>query len=634
MTNGSHQERDNPSSLISTAELFTLFVKEEVPSTSTITQAELDALASGYDCEANQGDCHVGHGGMDPTLMPPVHPYPSPLSAAQQAWTDDAHDHPVTVLWENGAGAVPVNPADGTPPVPTGPSENDDGGLLYPQFVSEYSQWPPVEVGSGTAVSFGDNGDLVAGAAPSTESSVTYRYDPFAFERPNSLSPVNSAMEDNRHAPWKWLPVPDGTDSPSTTFVSESVQEPVFYVGRAYADLWLRPTVSGPVPDPVDFDVEVTLSEVRADGREMYIEGGLQRVSRRALTSESFGLWPQPDYTQTSTVTPGAWHRVRVAIQPFAHVLRTGSQLKVSVKAPGGDQPLWSSRDSQAGHLPAGTTIDIDVGIGGSVASSVVLPALSDTDQPVLDSDPRLSKPLPCRGTRSQPCRATPHQMETPHVEPAVGAVEVSWRPALDWMGVSTRVERSTDIARNGSHSLKVTISDKEPYTYATDPNHYVYSGPGEAVRIVPNRPYRSRVHVHAPAGSSLAGANAGFIGFFDETGTYVEPTTTPTAPSQHRPDRATADRSTFEVTPVLAPPSSTSTSTTAPAASSPARQPASNLSTPTGPDSAREPPPPPRPLPLRYVSSSQTHSVSDRLNSVRPSTSIEPNFSPTRPSR
>ena len=94
-----------------------------------------------------------------------------------------------------------------------------------------------------------------------------------------------------------------------------------------------------------DTDLEVTLSEVRPDGTEVYVQSGWLRASHRAL-----------DATASTTISPvhtdleadaaplpaGEFTQVRVELFPFAQPFRAGSRIRITVDAPGGARPLWA----------------------------------------------------------------------------------------------------------------------------------------------------------------------------------------------------------------------------------------------------------------------------------------------------
>jgi hypothetical protein len=85
--------------------------------------------------------------------------------------------------------------------------------------------------------------------------------------------------------------------------------------------------------------VQVTLSEVRPDGQETYVENGWLRLSHRRLDpARSTALRPYHPYRQADTeqLTPGKPELARIELLPFDHVFRAGSSLRLSIDTPGG----------------------------------------------------------------------------------------------------------------------------------------------------------------------------------------------------------------------------------------------------------------------------------------------------------
>ncbi|MEZ5180318.1 MAG: fibronectin type III domain-containing protein [Acidimicrobiales bacterium] len=193
----------------------------------------------------------------------------------------------------------------------------------------------------------------------------------------------------------------------------------------------------------------------------------------------------------------------------------------VEVTSPGGSQPTWSSIGTQEDQVPDGAQLDLEIGTGGEHSSSFVLPVLPDSDQPVTDSDPRLQRQVRCGALRAQPCRSTPHQMETPDVQPAAGAIEVSWRSPQSWMGVNARVAPTDDDGHGDGSALGVVIKEHEPYSFANDPS-FVFSAPGTAVPAAQGREYTATLRAKAAPESTLTGATIGALSFFDRDGVYV----------------------------------------------------------------------------------------------------------------
>jgi predicted acyl esterase len=137
----------------------------------------------------------------------------------------------------------------------------------------------------------------------------------------------------------------------------------------------------------------VTISEVRPDGKETYVQSGWLRASQRALdTTTSTHLLPVQTHARADVepLPTGDAALVRVPLYPFAHAFRAGSRIRIVVQPPGGNRPAWAFA-----ALPGKRTVTISH--AHAQPSKVVLPVVSGVD---------VSTPLPACGTlRGQPCR-------------------------------------------------------------------------------------------------------------------------------------------------------------------------------------------------------------------------------------
>ena len=177
-------------------------------------------------------------------------------------------------------------------------------------------------------------------------------------------------------------------DEQRVAFQTEPLEEPLVVSGSGHVELWLAPGTE-------DTAVQVTLTEIRADGMEQRVQSGWHRPVHRVEDPQHSDEL-RVDYTFTAEdrapLTPGAWIRCRVPFAPVTHLFRAGSRLRVAVSTPGRDHPFWCFDNPTvdgAAHL---------VGRGGDHASAVVLP-----EWPVqLAHDPQHPVPDAHRG---QPCR-------------------------------------------------------------------------------------------------------------------------------------------------------------------------------------------------------------------------------------
>jgi putative CocE/NonD family hydrolase len=239
-----------------------------------------------------------------------------------------------------------------------------------PRWVTSYPSWPAV-----TATTY----DLTSGGALSTSGagpagSVSYGY-------PGLGTSAASAGDDTpvEAAPYV-LP------STGASFTTDAFATDVELFGTASADLWLSSTAR-------DTDVQVTLSEVRPDGQETFVQRGWLRASHRALdASRSTALLPYHPHTRASLapLTPGVATPLRVEIWPSDHVFRAGSRLRLTVEPPVGATGM---RSLLIDPVPALNT----VWTGGLTPSRLVVGTVPATGVVAAYPD--------CGSLVNQPCR-------------------------------------------------------------------------------------------------------------------------------------------------------------------------------------------------------------------------------------
>lgn len=304
-----------------------------------------------------------------PQILGPNTPTP-PLPADRFAGIDDydaalalfESDPHVRVLFENGAGsAIP--------------------GLPAPTFEQGFSTFPPKEAHP-TAWYFGPDGTLVRnrphGGGPNSDA---FRPDPSA--RPERTAPGGHSWD--VIPPYDWRPIEGDT---GVGYATSPLAEDVTIVGPGSVDLWLRSSAP-------DTDIQVTLSEIRPDGLETYVQSGWLRASHRRLDGkESSVIDPRPTHLERDAkpLPAGKFTKVRVGLYAVAHVFRKGSRIRLTIEAPGGDRTEWEF-DSPA----TDGQVYNEVMRGPSKASRIVLAVV-----PGIVPPPALP---PCPGLRGEPCR-------------------------------------------------------------------------------------------------------------------------------------------------------------------------------------------------------------------------------------
>jgi predicted acyl esterase len=286
------------------------------------------------------------------------------VEAARKAYESEP---PITLLIESGAG------------------DPEQPGSPVPAVVVRTTEWPP----PGTrAESFylGPDGALTTEPPGKAGGASRFEVDLELAER----TTFDGGARDIFHAlpDYDWQQEPDGS---AAVFVSEPFAEDQVFVGSASADLRIRTNAKGA-------DIGVTLSEVRPDGKETYIQSGVLRAANRKVAKGSTELLPLHTGLESDAlpVEPGEWFEARVEVFPFAHIVRAGSRIRLSVHTPGGDRPRWTYL---VDRQPEGTWID--VGHSAEHPSRLVMPLSPEV---VADTPYPWALP-PCPGLRGQPCR-------------------------------------------------------------------------------------------------------------------------------------------------------------------------------------------------------------------------------------
>jgi putative CocE/NonD family hydrolase len=162
------------------------------------------------------------------------------------------------------------------------------------------------------------SGGLLTQDAPSgVQNADSFRYP--------LVGPAVNADLSSKNKQWTaWKP--NGTLAYTTAPLSQTL---TFY-GSGSLDLW----VSSSLPDA---DLQATITEVRPDGQETYVQRGWLRLSQRALdASRSTALEPYLEYSNTSAkpMPINKPQLVRLEIEQFSHVFRAGSSIRVYIDTP------------------------------------------------------------------------------------------------------------------------------------------------------------------------------------------------------------------------------------------------------------------------------------------------------------
>jgi predicted acyl esterase len=344
LQNGAHADSLGPGTITRWAEFLDLFVADRIP----VISPTVSALS---------GELYKAVAAGSPSMPLPPTRFDA-FTDVDAARTEFKKDPRVRILFDCGGGDL-------------GP------GALQPVWELGFDSWP-VQNAVATVLHLGADGVLSAGAGGNGEAS--YLGDP-------SLRPRTTLGGSGLSDPWAalpsydWAPVADGA---GLGFTTAALAEDVVLVGAASLDLELKSSAP-------DTDIQVTLSDVRPDGQEMFVQSGWLRASHRALDA-SLSTESNPVQTHleedAADLPAGTFETVRVQIHPSAYAFRAGHRIRITIQAPGGERPSWTFATIEDGSIE--NTIQLGT-------SKLVLPVVSGS----------AGAPMPpCPSNRGMPCRA------------------------------------------------------------------------------------------------------------------------------------------------------------------------------------------------------------------------------------
>jgi uncharacterized protein len=347
-TNGVHADSLDPATFTRWYDFLELYVARRNPSLSPTVRAlapTLYALAFGIN-GVTLPDDPIQH---EPS-------YAAALAAFQRLPS-------IRVLFDNGAGSA-------TP------------GSPVPGFEHSFSRFP-VPGTQARSWYLGPSGTLAGGpSARSGKASFTWRKAvPATDFSGNTGAGGLWAATPSYH----WHQNPAGT---SVSFVSAPLQSNTVVFGAGAVQLWIQASTS-------DVDLQATISEVRPDGKETFVQNGWLRASERKLDSrQSTLLAPVPTFRARDVRALPKRRNTLVTVPLYyeGHAYRKGSRIRVTISAPNGTQPIWSfAQTVPRGH---GT---VSIAFSRKLPSRLLLPVIPGVAVPT-------SLP-PCPGLRGEPCR-------------------------------------------------------------------------------------------------------------------------------------------------------------------------------------------------------------------------------------
>ena len=348
--NGVHSDSLGPSSITRWVDFMNLFVADRIPVVPDLIKNYSSVL---YKALAES------------RALPVEQSRFAEYTDVDLARTEFKKDPRIRILMDNGD-AVP-----GTP------------GAIGAKWELDYPSWP-IKRTRATPFYLGTKGGLATRKAKAGKQA-SYVSDPKARPAMNLMVEDPGAEAWYEQPRYDWAPLAKGK---GLGFTTPALAKDTVVAGASSVDLWLKSSAR-------DTDIQATLSEVRPDGNETFVQTGWLRASHRKLDRKrSTETDPFPTHYErdAAPLPKGKFTLVRVPIYPAVHAFRAGSKIRISISAVGGDRAIWDFAT-----LDKGKTRNTIL-LGGKKASRIVLP--------VIQGETAKGTPLPGpTALRGQPSR-------------------------------------------------------------------------------------------------------------------------------------------------------------------------------------------------------------------------------------
>ena len=352
-TNGTHIDSLDPETFNRWYDFLQLYVAKQAPA---MNQAGIRAAAPVIYKEAM---------GVEGQTLPrdPIQEQPT-YEGALKAF--EALD-PVRILFDNGAGS-------------------DQPGAPVPGFERGFRSFPLP--GTKARSWFFSSRDSLRDKPPSRALASSFNWDPRARGLTNFTGDTAAGEGGLWTAlpPYKWQQPPEGS---AVSYLSSPLKENTTVVGAGAVRAWVRSSRS-------NVDLQATVTEVRPDGKETFVQSGWLRANMRKLDAKrSTPLEPVLSLRKKDVrpLSRKRFLKVTIPLYYQGHAYRAGSRLRVTISAPNGDQPVWAFAETQ----PKEGGATVAVAYSRKMPSSLTLPVVPGVAVPT-------GLP-PCPGLRAQPCR-------------------------------------------------------------------------------------------------------------------------------------------------------------------------------------------------------------------------------------
>lgn len=205
-------------------------------------------------------------------------------------------------------------------------THTDGAADNVPSWITDFGSYSSVPVRP-LSLYFGAAGTLSLTPPESQQPPTSYVYPG------PSLGTEDGMVAGQHNLLWKAGEPPGG----SVAYTSPPLTQDAEFFGSGSANIWLSSTAP-------DTDLQITLTEIRPDGEEVYVARGWLSASKRALDpARSTVLAPYQTDQQADArpLLPGTPTYMRVQLWPFDYVFRKGSSIRIWIDAPTGMTGGW-----------------------------------------------------------------------------------------------------------------------------------------------------------------------------------------------------------------------------------------------------------------------------------------------------
>ena len=257
-TNGAHIDSLDPYTYDRLYDFLELYVAHQAP---IVNQAVVRAAAPIVYAEA------MGLPKTDPVTLPPDPIQEQPTYEGALAAFEALPQ--VRVLFDNGAG--------------TSPTGSSTPGDPYPGFEQSFAKLPIP--GTKAQTWYLAPGGALAPQQPSAEGVDTYTSDAAAVPLTDYSSKTGTGglWGNASQWEWNWVQPPPGS---AVSYLSAPLAANTTAIGAGAVHLWVKSSTP-------DVDLQATISEVRPDGNETFVQDGWLRASERKLATTWSNMFKQ-----------------------------------------------------------------------------------------------------------------------------------------------------------------------------------------------------------------------------------------------------------------------------------------------------------------------------------------------------